>query len=167
MSHAFPVTIRRFEPADLATVRALIHRTIDAAYAGVYPPRAIRYFKDYHSLDALAERERVGGFLVVECGGCVIGTGAVVGDEITGVFIDPEHQGRGIGAVLMDRLEDMARIAGNDVATLYISLPSRGFYERRGYEVLESGSLDVGGGERLDYWTARKSLLAPRVADSR
>jgi hypothetical protein len=41
---------------------------------------------------------------------------------------------------------------------LDVSLPSRGFYERRGYRMLEDRSIDVGEGETLDYWRAAKRL---------
>ena len=39
-----------------------------------------------------------------------------------------------------------------------VSLPSRGFYERLGYVILEECSIDVGEGEKLDYWQAKKKL---------
>jgi len=160
MPGAFAVMIRRFEPSDLTAVHALITRTIDVAYSGLYPPRAVGYFKDYHSLDSILDRATECEVLVVECDGVLVATGALVEDEICGVFVDPQHQGRGVGSQLMDRLEALARDSGITAARLYISLPSRGFYERRGYEVLEFGSLDVGEGEHLDYWTARKSLAS-------
>jgi hypothetical protein len=41
---------------------------------------------------------------------------------------------------------------------LSVSLPSRTFYVRRGYAVSEMLSGDMGGGQTLDYWQARKSL---------
>ena len=42
--------------------------------------------------------------------------------------------------------------------TSSISLPSRGFYEGRGYTIVESCSDYMGGGERLDYCEAEKRL---------
>jgi hypothetical protein len=41
---------------------------------------------------------------------------------------------------------------------LSVSLPSRRFYERLGYEVVEEKSIDVGEGQRLDFWKAVKRL---------
>ena len=58
----------------------------------------------------------------------------------------------------MDALEGAARAAGQLSIQLDVSLPSEGFYRRRGYRLLESRWIDVGDGERLDYWTAEKSL---------
>lgn len=150
--------LRRFDAVDLAAVQRLIHYTIDRCYRDPYPPRAVLFFKEFHARDNILERHAAGTVLVVERDQDIIATGATVADEITGVFVHPRFQGRGIGGQVMDRLEEIARAGGRTVTTLAISLPSRGFYEDRGYQVLESRSIDVGGGERLDYWGAAKRL---------
>jgi hypothetical protein len=43
-------------------------------------------------------------------------------------------------------------------AELSVSLRSRGFYERLGYNISEGCSIDVGEGKRLDFWKASKPL---------
>jgi ribosomal protein S18 acetylase RimI-like enzyme len=149
---------RAFDVADLGAVQLLIHETIDRRYRGVYPPRAVQFFKEFHSRDNILERHRTGVVLVVEDDQDLVATGATVAGEITGVFVHPRFQGRGIGGQVMDRLEEIARRDGHQTAALSISLPSRGFYERRGYMVVETCSDDMGGGERLDYWEAEKHL---------
>lgn len=153
------MSVRSFEAADLTPVHELIHHTIDVCYSGVYPPRAVSFFKEFHSLDKILGRHATGEVLVVEHDGSVVATGALVGGDITGVFVHPEFQGRGIGGQVMDRLEGIARARGRSSVELSVSLPSRGFYESRGYQVLESRSSDVGGGDRLDYWAAEKPLV--------
>ena len=87
-------------------------------------------------------------------------TGAIVGADISGVFVHPQLQKRGIGGQVMDRLEGDAALAGRDSVRLDVSLPSRGFYESRGYRLLESCSIDVG---EASAWTTgrRRSGLAP------
>lgn len=150
--------IREFKRSDLDPVRALIHRTIDACYGRVYPPRAVQFFKDYHSEEKILERGGRGVILVVERNGKVIATGGLADGEISGVFVDPEFQRGGIGATLMRALEGKAAEKGSAGVELDMSLTSRGFYERLGYEILEERSIDVGEGQRLDYWRARKQL---------
>jgi hypothetical protein len=56
-------------------------------------------------------------------------------------------------------LEGRALENGWAEVQLDVSLPSRGFYERLGYQIMEERSIDVGGGERLDYWHASKRLV--------
>ena len=152
------VKLRRSESADVASIQRLIHATIDSSYSGVYPPRAVRHFKEFHSVDRILERQAAGAVLVAEQDGQIVATGAIVGADISGVFVHAQFQQRGIGGQVMDRLEGDAQLAGRDSVRLDVSLPSKGFYESRGYRLLESCSIDVGGGERLDYWTAEKWL---------
>jgi GNAT superfamily N-acetyltransferase len=149
---------RGFRGDDLVPLRALIHRTIDACYSGVYPPRAVEFFKAYHSEEKIRERSREGEILAVEREGDPVATGAVVGGEISGLFVRPDFQGCGIGAALMRELEEKAKAGGHDAAELSVSLPSRGFYGRLGYRITDARSIDVGEGQRLDYWQAEKHL---------
>jgi hypothetical protein len=61
MSHAPSLPprarLRPFREADAPAVFALIHATIDASYAGVYPERAIAFFKRNHALDEILRRD--------------------------------------------------------------------------------------------------------------
>jgi GNAT superfamily N-acetyltransferase len=163
--------LRTFIPADLGAVYDLIQRTIDSRYPPVYPPRAVAYFKRYHSRENILKRSVEGLLLVVvdddgRYPRLIVATGAVVRTEITGVFVAPEHQGRGLGRLVMDRLESAALAAGHGSVCLSVSLPSRGFYEGRGYRLSGLLSDDVGEGQRLDHWEAEKPLAGggPEVA---
>ena len=158
MDQESELKMRAFKPADLSAVSELIHATIEASYAGVYPPRAVAFFREFHSPSAILQRHVTGSIVQVESEGRTVGTGSIVGAEITGVFVDPAFQGRGIGGRIMDELEREARAHGCDSIRLSVSLPSRRFYERRGYSVVEECSIDVGEGQRLDYWEAQKPL---------
>jgi len=151
--------VRPFETADAVPVQRLIHHTIDCRYTGVYRPRAVIFFKEFHSLESILDRHARGEVLIVESREELIATGAVVGGEITGVFVHPEHQNLGIGGRMMDRLEEIARAGGHASAQLSVSVPSRSFYVNRGYELVASRHIDVGEGERLDYWAAEKLLV--------
>ena len=152
-------TIRPLRDADAPAVRSLVHATIERSYAGVYPPRAVAFFKEFHSEEKIRDRARTGTVLVAEQAGRIVATGARVGTEIFAVFVDPDLQGAGLGRALMARLETDARAAGIAEALLGVSLPSRAFYGRLGYQMTAERSRDLGGGERLDFWTARKSLV--------
>jgi ribosomal protein S18 acetylase RimI-like enzyme len=64
----------------------------------------------------------------------------------------------GAGKALMAALEDDARGAGLTEVTLSVSVPSKRFYEDRGYEITEIRSRDLGDGQFLEFWKARKRL---------
>jgi GNAT superfamily N-acetyltransferase len=150
--------LRTFRASDIAAVQGLIHRTIDVCYTEVYPPQAVTFFKRFHSLEAIRERALAGAVVVVEGESGLVATGARAGSEISGVFVAPEMQGRGIGALVMDELEADALAAGEPMVHLDVSLPSRGFYEGRGYVIQADRSIDVGEGQQLHYWEAEKPL---------
>ena len=158
MSKSQQIPIRKFQDSDLISVRDLIHRTIDGCYSGVYPPRAVQFFKDFHSEAQILERQRNGDILVLEHDGNLVATGTIVGGDIFGVFVDPGFQRHGYGAAIMRELEGRARTRGYFESELSVSLPSRGFYEGLGYRMLEECTTDVGEGESLNYWKARKDL---------
>lgn len=151
--------IRQFRASETGPVCELVHHTIDVSYSPVYPPRAVQFFKDFHSEAKIIERHQKGEILVVEKDWKVIGTGSVVGADILGVFIHPASQHKGYGKSLMQALEDTAVANGISEVVISVSLPSRRFYERLGYEIIENRTIDVGGAQKLDYWEAKKSLI--------
>lgn len=126
----------------------------------MYPPRAVAFFKQFHAEPRIMERGRIGRVLVAYKGGELIATGSLVEGEIFAVFVHPDHQGAGLGKALMKRLEDHARATGATESVLSVSIPSKAFYEGLGYEIIEARSRDVGEGQQLDFWKARKPLLA-------
>jgi GNAT superfamily N-acetyltransferase len=152
------IVVRPFEASDLDAVKKIILSTIETCYAGVYPARAIDYFKKYHSDEQIRGRADSGLTVVGLSQGKLVATGTVVKNHICAVFVVQDAQRLGLGRKIMEFLENKAGSAGFDEITLDVSLPSRRFYERLGYSLSDDTSIDVGDGQRLDYWTARKKL---------
>lgn len=152
--------VRLFRDSDLDSLRTLIYDTIDASYSGVYPDRAVQFFKEYHSTKRIIERSRAGEIVIIERAGSLIATGALVGNEILGVFVKSDCQGQGYGKRIMSELENRARAQGIFEILLSVSLPSREFYENLEYEILPECSIDVGEGQHLNYWPGRKTLTS-------
>lgn len=144
----------------MCSLHRMICDTINVSYSGVYPVRAVQFFKEYHSEKRIMERSQAGEVLVIERGGPIVATGALVGNEIMGVFVKPENQGQGYGKTIMNELESKAKGKGLSEVRLSVSLPSRNFYEHLEYELLAECSLDVGEGQHLDYWPGRKALTS-------
>ena len=97
---------------------------------------------------------------MIERHGFIVATGALVGNEILGVFVKPENQGQGFGKRIMSELEGRAKRKGFSEIVLSVSLTSRKFYETLEYELLDECSLDVGEGQYLNYWPARKTMTS-------
>ena len=146
--------------ADLEAVYRLIQATIETCYPPFYPPRAVAFFAHHHSREAIRQRLRYDLVLIAKESERIVGTGSLVDSEISGLFVLPDAQGGGTGSALMEELEQRAAQLGAGTIELDVSLPSRAFYEHRGYTDLEERSLDVGEGQHLDYWHARKRIGA-------
>jgi GNAT superfamily N-acetyltransferase len=160
MNYMHDLILRHFLPSDLASVKKLILSTIDKSYAGAYPPRAIEYFKQYHSDEQILERAKKGYTVIGEFQGKPIATGTIVEDHICAVFVMPAAQRQGLGRKIMDLLEAKARSEGYIEVNLHVSLPSKQFYERLAYQLSDDAYLDVGEGQRLDYRVGKKLLIA-------
>jgi N-acetylglutamate synthase-like GNAT family acetyltransferase len=160
MNHSNDISIRRFRESDLDELVHLISETIGISYAGVYPPRAVEFLRDFHSEKKITDRSRTGTTLVVEEDGELVATGSLVGSEILAMFVHPRLQRGARGTALMRALENEVRISGVTEIGLGVSLPSKRFYESLGYKIVQEISVDVGEGQRLDFWKAVKQLPA-------
>ena len=152
--------IRLFRDSDLSSLHTMICDTINASYSGVYPVRAVQFFKEYHTDSRILERSRAGEIVIIERAGSIVATGALVGNEILAVFVKSDSQGQGYGKMIMSELESRAKSRGLSEVILSVSLPSRKFYENLEYEILAECSIDVGEGQHLNYWPGRKILTS-------
>jgi len=125
--------IRRAVPDDAGDISGVILRALKETNARDYPPHVIAAvaanFSPERVLAQLARRQAY----VAVVQGAIVGTASLDGDVIRSVYIDPVHQGKGIGAQLMDVLEALAR--EQSVGTLGVpsSITAEGFYRKRGY----------------------------------
>jgi len=152
------VSLRRIDPREVPVVGELIRDTMRASYPVVYPPRAVEFFLHYQSDDSIARRTESGIVIVAERDGEIVATGSLIGSEITGVFVRVDLQRKKLGSLVMDRLEACAAESGQDHVELSVSLPSRRFYEERGYRITGPARIDVGQGQVLEYWEGDKPL---------
>jgi GNAT superfamily N-acetyltransferase len=164
MPEQHDISVREFESTDLAAVKRLIHKTIDTCYSQVYPEEAVRFFKNWHSNDRILQDAEEGLTIVLEKTRQAIGTGTIVGDKITRVFVDPALQRRGFGKLIMRKLEDTAISSGIPVVKLDASLPSKNFYDSLGYVTLQATFLEVENGKKLDFYRMEKPLVG-KVSD--
>jgi putative acetyltransferase len=71
---------------------------------------------------------------VAELSDKVVGWGAIRGDQLEGLYTDPEFFGRGIGTELLSLLEALMRGRGIPAVFAETSSNAEEFYLRRGYE---------------------------------
>lgn len=150
--------IREFEIRDKELLQRLISATIDNTFLHFYPMQAINFFKALYSGERLLERSKNGKVVVLEKKGLIVGAGFILANEIRGVFVNPAFQHQGYGRKLMLELEQIAASNNYRKVSLPLALPSKGFYEGLGYQIIKECSIEVKNGKHLHYWTATKEL---------
>ena len=108
-------------------------------------------YDDPHSVETFAEAQSAGRLWVAAAGsGDIAGFALVI--ELSGyahleeIDVLPLHGRRGIGSALLAAVWDWAEDAGYPALTLrtFLTVPWNGpFYEARGFEVVDSGSLSA------------------------
>jgi GNAT superfamily N-acetyltransferase len=136
------IRLRPVAEGDVEAAAALHLRTALSAYASIFPDEAP---KPSHADMAQTWKEIVTagrGWMAVE-GEAPLGVVGLVpdddGHEMRAVYVDPAHAGRGVGRMLVDRVETVA-LAENALPlrlwVLEANTSARRWYERRGW-VLE------------------------------
>jgi ribosomal protein S18 acetylase RimI-like enzyme len=160
--------IRRCTRKDAQAIASLGARLFVQAYGPTHPePERSRYLAKAYSVDVIAEAIEGEGssvFVAEDSDGAPIGyahisttmefPAGVEGRrafEIVRFYVDSAHQGRGIGAMLMNHCFDVARQAGGDVIWLQTWSQASwaiGFYLRLGFKIV--GKKPFYFGERVD-----------------
>jgi N-acetylglutamate synthase-like GNAT family acetyltransferase len=161
------IHIRRFRRSDLPAVRRLIYNTIEICYSADYPKEAIKFFKDYHSDKNILKGAAKGYTIVLEINNRIIGTGTIIDSHIMRVFVNPNFQKRGLGKLIMLKLEGKAALAGVKTVQLDASLPSKKFYDSLGYTTFEKTFVKVENDKNLHYYKMKKVLCRPRKAEKK
>ena len=131
------LVIRAAGPDDAVAISALVQHTVRTSNGKDYPAEAIELIVANFAADKVGQRMAERDVFVCQQGDRVVGTIALGGDRLRSLFVDPELQQAGIGALLVAHLEAHARKVGVRELSLSSSLTARGFYERLGYRLIE------------------------------
>jgi GNAT superfamily N-acetyltransferase len=144
------IRLRRFESRDLEEVDTLIERTINACCRRFCRKEIIAFFGMYRRQENILKTASDGYVTVADVNGKVAATGSLLGDLVLRVFVDPLHQKKGLGRMIMTALERQAASAGVEGLRLRSPAGARGFYESLGYRTAGCGFEDTGRGTPQD-----------------
>jgi ribosomal protein S18 acetylase RimI-like enzyme len=177
---------RYASPSDAETVRRIARASLSASYAPALDDETIdaaveQWYTSENVERAVAEEGTV--LVLAEADGSVVGfaKGVVVGrrepvGEIHWLHVAPDHRGHGVGARLLDRIEDeLADRSAQRFAGFVLDVNEEGadFYDRHGYtetgvRQIEIGTASFGErefGRREDAEGAGASPLQPVNVD--
>ena len=151
------LTIRPFGEGDLSELSRLIADTVERCYTGVYPPKAVRFFLDYHSPENILRDAAKGITLISWHDETPVATATLIDSYICRVFVHPEYQGKGCGKSLAFEVEKLAMERGIELLELDASLVSRRFWEGLGWRVT-AREVEMVEDEALEYYKMSKIM---------
>ena len=152
------MNIRKAVRSDLETVKEISHTTIKSIYPYYYPAGAVAFFLEHHSDKNISDDIENGDvFLCSDISGSTVGTVTVKKNEITRLFVLPDHQGNGFGKKLLEFAE-MAISKSYDEIKIDASLPAKAIYLKRGYKETEYHTIITENNDFLCYDVMIKQL---------
>jgi GNAT superfamily N-acetyltransferase len=145
-----------FTPEKALETARLVGGTLRACNVEDYGRDRIERIAEAHSAAALLELAQRRDILLAVEAGVVVGTASLERNWIYAMFVDPQHQGRGIGRSLLQELERIAGARQIQRLGLYSSVSAVGFYKQMGFTV--EATLDSEEHGRL---TEMSKLVSP------
>lgn len=131
------ITIRGFESSDASDVSQLIIDNLMLINSRDYGEEAARRLAHFYSPQLLLEYAQNGGMIVAVEHATIVGTATLDQDRVRNVFVRIDHHQRGIGKLLMQHIEDIARQQGKVQVVLRASVSAVVFYQKLGYVIME------------------------------
>jgi GNAT superfamily N-acetyltransferase len=136
--------IREFREEDAARCCEIINENL--ANMTDYPAEPRTYFRQKNTPEDLAsELSSCDRAVVFEKAKNVIGVGALDGDIVKRVYVDPIEHRSGAGSAIMDVLEAHAKNLGLRAVGLGSSPGAEAFYAARGYTVKKRCTVEING----------------------
>ncbi|MFI5015911.1 MAG: GNAT family N-acetyltransferase [Hyphomicrobiales bacterium] len=128
------LVIRPARQDEAEAISRMIVRTLRQSNSRDYEPAAIETMALDFSPSEVAPLMRERLVFVAFIGAELVGTVSLSTGRVNSVFVDPSHQGRGIGARMMAFIEKLALQQGRESVSLTSSLTAVSFYRKLGYE---------------------------------
>ncbi len=135
------MTIRRFTEADAEAAARVVAETVEISNSADYPPEYIAALKQSHNAEVLKQRAKEGHMYVICDGEKIVGTGTIApfwGSEtesiLLTIFVLPDYQGRGLGRLLIETLEQDEYAKRASRIEIPASLTAVNFYRHLGYD---------------------------------
>jgi N-acetylglutamate synthase-like GNAT family acetyltransferase len=146
------IVFRRAKPEDAAAISSVHGSSVRGLCAGFYTAHQIDSWAKPRKLVHYHDAIRDAVFYVAISDGEIVGFGQLDADEamIRAVYVLPDHAGRGLGKMLLNKLIQEARDSGLTELKLNASLNSISFYRALGFRELESVTHQLHDGTELE-----------------
>lgn len=125
--------IRLATPDDAAAISQIIIQSLRQSNALDYPPEVITQVEKSFSSEAIRAFLSQRQVFVATIDKRVVATASLDQNVVRSVFVDPDHQGVGLGRQLMATLHSVAQDAKIEVLRVPSSITAEAFYFKLGY----------------------------------
>ncbi|MDQ0121794.1 N-acetylglutamate synthase-like GNAT family acetyltransferase [Pseudomonas lini] len=125
--------IRLATTRDAAAISHVVISALRESNAQDYPADIIARVEQGFSAQGISQLMMQRRVYVASINQRVVATASLDGDVVRSVFVDPQHQGAGIGRKLMDVIHSAALELGLDVLHVPSSITAEGFYAALGF----------------------------------
>jgi GNAT superfamily N-acetyltransferase len=166
------ITITEATEHDLPIIRDIAYQTWPSTFGEILSPDQIRYMLDMmYSPDALKRqiKDKNHVFLLAR----EADTGAYFGylsyeldyqaepkTKIHKIYLLPASQGKGVGRLLIDKVAELAIEQKNARLVLNVNRYNKAiqFYERMGFTIIDTETIDIGNGFLMEDYVMEKPL---------
>lgn len=155
------LTIRKATSFDLDSITQLFSETIEAVNANDYSPQQINAWKKGAlNKDKWLRKISEQYFLVCVTANNIVGFGSITQEGyLDFMYVDKDHQGRGVASKIYDLLEKFAIDKEIDKIVSDVSITAKPFFERKGFEVLQQQQVDIDIIKLINYKMQKRLAL--------
>lgn len=143
---------------DVETVYNIVRASIKSVYPKYYPEEAVIFFLEHCSREKIMDDIKNNSVGILYDSEIPVGTGCSAGDNITMVYVHPEHQRKGFGTYIVRQLE-------NEISKKYrtvkldASIPSGHLLDNLGYKTVEHCRTECADNVFLIHEVMEKNLI--------
>jgi diamine N-acetyltransferase len=161
--------ITEAQPNEFNLIQYIVDETWPVTYGEILSKEQVDYMISlFYSLEALNKNVKDGHhFYFVKEDDTALGFIGIEhhykGNPVTRIhkiYILPETQGKGIGKLLIDKAEALAKENHSEKLSLNVNRfnPAVGFYEKLGFETVGSEDIEIGNGYLMEDFMMEKPL---------
>lgn len=140
--------VRAYQKKDAAEVAAIVRKTLVISNVPDYTLESMEDFASIHTPEYIESRSQWMHFYVVCDGEKVVGCGAIgphedstEESEFYTIFVLPEYQGKGLGRLILEALEEDEYFLRAKRIIIASSITARDFYFKFGYTYAPGGEV--------------------------
>lgn len=155
---------------DLKTIRNIAYGSWPATYGSILSKEQIDYMLDlFYSEEALTENlnKKSHHFILVHDDSTCIGFASYEHNyldknktRLHKIYLLPEAQGKGAGKLLIDTIENMAKVNHSEAISLNVNKFNKAlsFYQKNGFEIVSEEDIELDFGYLMEDYKMEKQL---------